>query len=108
MEEITKEEFMKYEEIRKSGRCNMADSTMVEKFTGLSRSKIFDIMCEYNELICHITKNNISKGDNASFTSSCPPLEKERCSKCKKIFNVNDLDRELGEWICRECEDIRR
>jgi len=30
---------------------------------------------------------------------------KRKCSKCKKLFEEEDLDFENGRWVCRGCED---
>lgn len=48
--EITKDEFLSYEEVRLSGATNMFDANMVEKLSGLSREKIIYIMKNYREL----------------------------------------------------------
>jgi len=32
--------------------------------------------------------------------------EQEMCINCNGMFDVDDLDRSCGEWICRECEFI--
>lgn len=47
---ITKEEFLTYEEVRKSGKTNMILVNIVESLSGLSREKIFEIMKSYSSL----------------------------------------------------------
>ena len=46
----TKEEFEKYEKLRKSGVTNMLDIYIVKKLSGLSTDILFDIMTDYIEL----------------------------------------------------------
>jgi hypothetical protein len=48
---ITEQEFEAYERVRASGVTNMFDVKTVEKYSGLSREKIFEIMKTYNELM---------------------------------------------------------
>lgn len=49
--DITKEEFLDYENIRLSGRTNMFDiSTVIALSDGLSKEKIFFIMKNYGKL----------------------------------------------------------
>ena len=48
---ITKEEFQTFEAIRSSGVTNMFDVVTVQKLSGLSREKIFEIMKTYDELL---------------------------------------------------------
>ena len=50
MTEITKKEFEEYERVRASGVTNMFDVRTVERLSGLSREKIFQIMKEYGNL----------------------------------------------------------
>ena len=50
MNEITKEEFKAYEDIRVSGKTNMFDVSMVIQFSGLDKEKIKQIMNEYGGL----------------------------------------------------------
>lgn len=47
---ITKEQFNKYEAIRKSGVTNMFDVKTVERLSKLTRDTIFYIMDNYTEL----------------------------------------------------------
>jgi hypothetical protein len=46
-EEITKEEFQSYEDVRESGDTNMFFISKVEELSGLSREKILAIMKGY-------------------------------------------------------------
>jgi hypothetical protein len=48
--EITKEEFQAYEDVRVSGETNMFDTRMVEFLSGLDRDTIKDIMKNYSSL----------------------------------------------------------
>jgi len=48
--EITKEEFQAYEDVRVSGKTNMFDIRMVEFLSGLDRDTIKDIMKNYSSL----------------------------------------------------------
>ena len=32
-------------------------------------------------------------------------MGKHKCNKCQRWFDENDLDRDGGGWICRDCED---
>ena len=45
----TKEEFLKYEEVRKSGVTNMFAVKTVESLTGLTQLKISNIMTYYKQ-----------------------------------------------------------
>ncbi len=47
---ITKQEFLHYEEVRKSGRVNMFDVKNVMILSGLTKEKIFEIMAKYANL----------------------------------------------------------
>jgi hypothetical protein len=47
---ITKEEFLKYEEVRKSGITNMFDVYKVMELTNLKLNRILIIMNTYTEL----------------------------------------------------------
>ena len=47
---ITKEEFLRYEGVRKSGRVNMFDVKNVMILSGLTREKIVEIMAKYANL----------------------------------------------------------
>lgn len=46
--EITKEQFLDYENVRKSGVTNMCAINVVENLTGLDRKEILDIMENYS------------------------------------------------------------
>ena len=48
---ITEKEFEAYERVRASVVTNMYDVKTVERYSGLSREKIFEIMKTYNELM---------------------------------------------------------
>lgn len=48
--EITKEEFVEYVRVQKSGVTNMMDTWNVIKLTGLTREKIYLIMRDYSKL----------------------------------------------------------
>lgn len=48
--EITKNEFIRYEQVRKSGITNMFDIQTVMSFTWLSKEKVLFIMKNYKEL----------------------------------------------------------
>ena len=48
--EITKEEFLSYEEVRKSGCINMFHINGVVGLTDLTREQVFYIMDHYDEL----------------------------------------------------------
>lgn len=50
MENITKEQFEAYEEVRLSGATNMFDTGMVSKLCGLDRKQILTIMANYSKL----------------------------------------------------------
>lgn len=47
---ITKDDFNKYEKVRKSGRTNMFDVRTVQALSGLRREKIIKIMKDYENL----------------------------------------------------------
>ena len=47
---ISKEQFISYEKIRKSGVTNMFDVNTVCAISGLNRTECFEIMKTYNEL----------------------------------------------------------
>lgn len=51
MENITKEEFERYEQIRISGVTNMWAVNIVESLSGLPRDKVIAIMKQYHELM---------------------------------------------------------
>lgn len=51
MENITKEDFKAYEDVRKSGVTNMFDAKMVSMLSGLDRGKIIEIMKNYDSLM---------------------------------------------------------
>lgn len=51
MNEITKEEFESYEDVRSSGVTNMFMVTNVSNLSGLTKEKIMEIMKSYEELI---------------------------------------------------------
>jgi len=51
MEQITKEDFQAYEDVRSSGVTNMFAVNVVERLSGLSRNKILAIMKNYGELM---------------------------------------------------------
>ena len=46
--EITKKEFMRYEEIRKSGKVNMFDFLDICNLCNFDKNKLFEIMKNYN------------------------------------------------------------
>lgn len=48
--EITKDDFLSYEKVRKSGLTNMFDILKVEEFSGLDRVKVLYIMGHYHDL----------------------------------------------------------
>ena len=50
VDDITREEFKDYERLRRSGKINMSDITLVEMLTMLYREQIFFIMRNYKEL----------------------------------------------------------
>ena len=54
--EITKEDFIKYENCRESGITNMFDIKNVEIITKLNRDKIITIMKNYNILAKNFLK----------------------------------------------------
>lgn len=47
---ITKEQFLRYEEVRQSGITNMFDVRTVSYLTGLSREELLEIKKEYTTL----------------------------------------------------------
>lgn len=47
--QITKQDFLKYVRVQRSGKTNMFDVVVVESLSGLSRSKIIDIMKNYQD-----------------------------------------------------------
>jgi hypothetical protein len=49
-QEITREEFIAYEEVRESGVTNMWNIQLVSELSNLTREKITQIMHEYDEL----------------------------------------------------------
>ena len=57
--EITKKEFMSYEEVRVMGRTNMFHLINVMALSGLSREKIIKIQENYRELSDKYLKNAI-------------------------------------------------
>lgn len=50
-QEVTKEEFEAYEDVRQSGLTNMFMVTTVCELSGLERAKVMQIMHEYVELM---------------------------------------------------------
>lgn len=50
MENITKEQFNSYEEVRLSGVTNMFDTQKVSELSGLDRKQILTIMANYSRL----------------------------------------------------------
>ena len=57
--EITKEQFLEYEDVRESGVTNMSNITYVEQLSGLERPIIRAIMDQYTELAdLHLKKKN--------------------------------------------------
>jgi len=50
MENITKEQFNSYEEVRLSGVTNMFDTHKVSELSGLDRKQILTIMANYSRL----------------------------------------------------------
>ena len=60
---ITKEEFLKYEDVRQSGITNMFDTRIVSYLTGLGREELLEIMKEYSTLKeKYINEKTIKKG----------------------------------------------
>jgi len=55
--EVTKEEFEAYTDVQHSGVTNMFDVKTVEMLSGLSRSKIIEIMNKYDILLNKYNKN---------------------------------------------------
>lgn len=47
--QITKQDFLEYLRVQRSGKTNMFDVAMVENLSGLSRNKIINIMKNYNK-----------------------------------------------------------
>lgn len=47
---ITKEEFLAYEDVRRSGVTNMFDLVAVSRLTGLDRKKVIEIHRNYSSL----------------------------------------------------------
>lgn len=60
-EEISKEDFEKYEKLRK-GKVNMLNIEEVKKYTGLTTAKIFHIMENYTEIHKHFKELNKKGG----------------------------------------------
>lgn len=50
MSEITKEDCVRYEDVRISGRTNMWDVNLVCILSGLEKDKVMEIMKRYGEL----------------------------------------------------------
>ena len=50
VDDITREEFEDYERLRRSGKINMSDITLVEMLTMLYREQILFIIQNYKEL----------------------------------------------------------
>lgn len=50
MEDISREDFQSYEDVRASGVTNMFMISVVEEHSGLSRDKIITIMKNYSDL----------------------------------------------------------
>ena len=48
--EITKEEFLSYEDVRQSGVTNMFDARKVAELSGLAKEQILEIMQTYESL----------------------------------------------------------
>jgi len=59
MIEITKDEFMAYEGVRRSGVTNMFAVSVVMKISELSKEKVLKIMENYSEL----AEKYLKKGD---------------------------------------------
>ena len=51
MEEITREEFEAYEDVRASGVTNMFDTRCVSMLSGLDKNTIIAVMRQYSELV---------------------------------------------------------
>ena len=51
MDDITRDEFERYEQVRSSGVTNMFAVNVVKDLSGLSREKILAIMKNYGELM---------------------------------------------------------
>jgi len=49
--EITRDEFERYEAVRRSGVTNMWDIRLVSRLAKLEEEKVLDIMKHYNELV---------------------------------------------------------
>lgn len=49
--EVTKEEFLAYEKVRKSGVTNMFDTVVVEELSGLNEEQQIEIMDGYTGLV---------------------------------------------------------
>ena len=51
MNNITREQFESFEEVRESGKTNMYDLKTVGLYSGLEKSEIKEIMKNYDELM---------------------------------------------------------
>ena len=50
MIKITKEQFLAYERVRKSGITNMFNTKMVRRYSGLTREQVLEITASYYNL----------------------------------------------------------
>jgi len=58
MENITKSQFIAYEDVRLSGATNMFDTQKVSELSGLDRKQILTIMANYSRLKFKFSKND--------------------------------------------------
>jgi len=87
MEEITKEDFMDYVKVQKSGLVNMFMTTTVEELSGLSKEKQMAIMknySDYKEMFSDDKKEETQQDMNGRL------CEEEVCPDCG--HNVDDCD----------------
>jgi hypothetical protein len=96
---ITKEEFDRYERIRRIGLVNMFDVVKVMQLTGLTRVQVITIMKRYEAI----------RGEYYPPEPE-PTPETVTCFTCHGEFpedEVMPFDRLTGDAICGACADRR-
>lgn len=120
MNEITREEFISYEEVRQSGITNMWNTTLVSELSNLSQEKIRQIITEHDTLmkkypdvygntkptIGIVNLKNFTNSDTAAASQQPPTASKKKpsgyylnaqvrsmftCTYCDKIISKCDI-----------------
>ena len=96
---ITKDEFDRYERIRRIGLVNMWDIRKVMQLTGLNRVQVLTIMKQYATI-----------RDEYYAPIPEPAPDTVTCFKCQGEFPADEVlpyDRLTGDAICFACIDAR-